>query len=136
MGQRLNIQWGDHAVTTIHSCLNMASVKLAAMLAEKYPNTRLHVHAIQNDFFGPGVTVTGLLTGRDIIAQCKGKLRSGRLLLPEDTLRAEGDLLLDDTTPADLAAALGAQVQVVPKGGDALLDAVLYGEDATDAEDE
>ena len=103
--------------------------KLGAELTQKFPNTRLHVHAIRNDFFGPGVTVTGLLTGRDILEQCKGKLRSGRLLLPEDTLRAEGDLMLDGTTPADLERALAVRVQVVPKGGGALLDAVLYGED-------
>ena len=106
--------------------------QLAQDLQAKFPNTRLWVHPIRNDFFGPGVTVTGLLTGQDIIAQLTGKMHSDRLLLPEDVLRSEGDVMLDDTTPADLEAALGVRVQVLPKGGSVLLDAILYGEESED----
>ncbi len=104
--------------------------KLAAALAEKLPGSALHVHEVKNNFFGPGVTVTGLLTGGDIVAQLKGRLRSGSLLLPRDTLRAEGDALLDDMRPEDIAKALGVRVQVAPLGAAGLLE-VLCSDDSS-----
>ncbi|MDL2294479.1 DUF512 domain-containing protein [Ruminococcaceae bacterium OttesenSCG-928-D13] len=104
--------------------------ELAGLLAEKFPGARVTVHTVENRFFGPGVTVAGLLTGGDIMEQLAGKLQSGRLLLVADMLRAEGDRLLDDTTPAEIGGALGAEVEVVPRGGEALLAALLgEGED-------
>ncbi len=99
--------------------------KLAAMLEEKFPQVSLTVHPIVNDFFGHGITVTGLLTGQDIIAQLKGKMHSGRLLLPAVLLRAEGDILLDDMTPEEIGEALDVTVEIVPTGGENLLYAAL-----------
>lgn len=99
--------------------------KLAAMLEEKFPTISLTVHPIVNDFFGHGITVTGLLTGQDIIAQLKGKMKSNRLLLPAVLLRAEGDILLDDMTPEEIGEALDVAVEIVPGGGENLLDAAL-----------
>jgi putative radical SAM enzyme (TIGR03279 family) len=101
--------------------------ELAAALKKKRPGAALYVHPVTNRFFGPHITVTGLLTGADIAAQLKGKLRSGRLLLSGDMLRAEGDLMLDGATPEWLAQQLGVRVRVVPRGGKQLLAAVLDG---------
>lgn len=99
--------------------------ELASLLEKAAPHARLHVHTVKNDFFGHGITVSGLLTGKDIIAQLSGKLRSGTLLLPSLLLRSEGDLLLDDTTPEDISKALGVEVRVSGFGGDDLLNAIL-----------
>lgn len=99
--------------------------QLAALLEQKIPGAKLHVHEIRNDFFGTGVTVTGLLTGGDIMKQLQGRLQSKTLLLPASTLRAEGDIMLDGTTPEMIAQALGVCVEVVQPGGDNLLEAVL-----------
>lgn len=98
---------------------------LAARLEERFPEVKLHVHEVENHFFGPGVTVTGLLTGGDIIGQLRGKLQSRRLLLPYMTLRNEGDLLLDGTSPANLHEALGVEIIVSEPGGEALLETIL-----------
>ncbi len=98
--------------------------RLASLLEQKNIGITLNVQEIRNDFFGHGVTVTGLLTGRDIIAQLKGRMKSGRLLLPKDVLRAEGDILLDDVSPEDIAAALGVEVKVLDEGAQALLCAL------------
>lgn len=108
-------------------------LQLDAMLQTVCPGARLHVHAVRNEFFGHDITVTGLLTGRDIMAQLAGRLQTGRLLLPARTLRAEGDLLLDDTTPEQVAEHLGAEVIVPGEGGDALLAAILDEFDDWDA---
>lgn len=99
--------------------------ELAENLHQKYPHVTLHVHPIQNDFFGHGVTVTGLLTGQDIIAQLRGKTKSNLLLLPEVVLRSEGDVMLDETTPEEVAEALDMYIEIVPSGGENLLCAVL-----------
>jgi putative radical SAM enzyme (TIGR03279 family) len=98
----------------------LAAPLITDMMAElhrQYPAVTPHVHPIQNDFFGGNVSVAGLVTGRDIVAQCKGKLQSGRLGIPEVMLRDEKDRFLDDMTPAEVGEALGVQVELLPCGG-------------------
>ena len=42
-------------------------------MEEKYPNIRIHVYAVRNDFFGERITVSGLVTAQDIMAQLQEK---------------------------------------------------------------
>ncbi len=106
-----------------------ASYGLLCTLAEKCmkknPGLRLQVHCIKNEFFGGNVTVTGLVTGRDLLAQLEGKLISRRLLLPRVMLRAEKDLFLDDVHVDDVAKKLNVGVRVTESDGADLLDAML-----------
>lgn len=76
--------------------------------------TTLKVHAVANRFFGGQVSVTGLLTGRDLVEQLTGQLTGKLLLLPDVLLRDGEDVLLDDMRVADLERLLGIQVEVVP----------------------
>ena len=78
---------------------------------------QVNVHAIQNDYFGGNVSVAGLVTGTDIIRQCKGKLKSRLLGVPEVMLRDEGDRFLDDITVTQLGKELGCRVAVLPVDG-------------------
>lgn len=86
---------------------------LADRLCEQVPTLECHVYKIINDFFGHNITVAGLLTGKDLANQLKGKDLGNRLLIPRVTLRSEGDVFLDDTTPEWLAEQLGG-VEIVP----------------------
>ncbi len=81
------------------------------------------VTSIRNDFFGGNVSVAGLVTATDIIAQLGGFDDTGRLLIPCDMLRAEGDLFLDSISVDALSQKLGREVRVVNDGAD-LLDAL------------
>ena len=83
------------------------------------------VYKIINHFFGESVTVAGLLTGKDVAEQLAGHDLGDELLFPRVMLRADGDLFLDDTTPAWLSERLG--VPAKPSGGDApeLIHAIL-----------
>ncbi len=83
------------------------------------------VAAIQNDFFGHTIDVAGLITGRDLIAQLRGKDLGGRLLMPVNMLRHGGDVFLDDVHVSDVEAALGVPVTVVEQDGFDLLDAMM-----------
>ncbi len=102
--------------------------RLADMAMAKFSGLSVRVHCVKNHFFGGNVTVSGLLTGQDIIGQLQGQLTSQRLLLPANVLRSEGDLLLDDTTPHQLEQALQTAITFVPLDGNGLLQAMLGGE--------
>lgn len=91
------------------------------------PGVQATVQPIRNTFFGETVTVTGLLTGGDLLAQLKDA-DTDEILLCGNTLRAEGDLFLDDMPLSALRAALKPPVTVVPNDGASLLRA-LYGAD-------
>ncbi len=97
---------------------------LANQATEKYKNLKVEVIAIRNDFFGGHVTVSGLVTGGDIIAQLKGKDLGEELLIPENMLRAEGDLFLDNVSVGDVSDALSVKVTVTERGGDKLCEAM------------
>lgn len=93
--------------------------------AEEKLGVRGQVVAIENDFFGHTIDVAGLITGRDLIAQLKGRDLGERVLIPVNMLRHGGDVFLDDTTVPDVEKALGVPVTVVEQDGFDLLDAML-----------
>jgi putative radical SAM enzyme (TIGR03279 family) len=97
-----------------------------APLAERLTaieNVTVRVQAIRNDFFGESVTVAGLMTGEDILAQCRGEPLGDELLIPSVAVR--DGVFLDDVTLADLERELRVAVRVVPPRAEALVDAVL-----------
>ncbi|MGN0707434.1 MAG: DUF512 domain-containing protein [Faecalibacterium sp.] len=106
----------------------MAAPLITDMMQELqslYPMITVTVHTIQNNFFGGNVGVAGLVTGTDIIAQCKGKLSSGILGVPRVMLREEKDLFLDGISVDELAQQLGVKVEILPTGGGELVRAML-----------
>lgn len=86
---------------------------------------RIAVIPISNRFFGEHITVTGLVTGQDLIAQLQGRDLGEELLISSAMLRHDGDLFLDDTSVEDVARALGIKVTPVPNDGYAFLHALL-----------
>ncbi len=94
-------------------------------LEKAAPDIRVHCYEIRNDFFGERITVTGLLTGQDIIAQLKGKELGDTLLLPQNVLRAGEDYLLDDIHISDIERALGVKVRIIKNGGDEFIKSIL-----------
>lgn len=106
----------------------MASPLITAMMEElnrQYPMIHVTVHTIRNKFFGGNIGVAGLVTASDIIEQCKGKLSSATLGVPEVMLRSERDMFLDNVTLEELSEALGVKVEIVPAGGGDLARALL-----------
>ena len=97
---------------------------LADMVQDKFKNTKINVFAIENDFFGKTITVSGLLTGQDIEKQLKAvdkKLLGERLLLPANVLRAGEDVFLDDMHLSELTESLGIRIQIPQNTGESLL---------------
>jgi putative radical SAM enzyme (TIGR03279 family) len=97
--------------------------ELAGRFAPK--QIQIQVVPIRNDFFGQTVTVTGLITGRDLVSQLKAT-QTDRILICANMLRAEGDLFLDDMSLEEARQALPAPLHVIPNSGKAFYKA-LYG---------
>ena len=99
--------------------------RMADRLMERFPEVKIQVCPIRNDFFGERITVTGLLTGQDIIAQLKGRDLGEILYLPENILRSGERVLLDDITVEDLAGALQVKTDIVKSSGYDFVDAFI-----------
>ena len=90
---------------------------MALRLESIFPGLEINIYGIENEFFGRGITVSGLLTGKDIIAQLNGKELGECLYLPENVLRSGTDILLDDLTLGDISDALQVPVDIVKSSG-------------------
>ena len=89
-------------------------------------NIKGTVYPIINRFFGETITVSGLITGTDLIEQLRGKALGSRLLIPDNMLRAGERVFLDDVTVDQVEQALGVTVVPVPAdSGFDLADAIL-----------
>ena len=83
------------------------------------------VFAIENSFFGPDVTVSGLLTGGVLRDALEGKDLGERLLIPSCMLRYGEEVFLDDMTVTALSRSLGVPIRVVGPRGEDLCAAIF-----------
>ena len=99
--------------------------ELAKELEEELPDTRITVYDIRNDFFGEMITVAGLLTGQDIMAQLQDKDLGERLILPQCVLRSGEDVFLDDYRLCDLEKSLQVHIDIVKSSGWDFVEAIM-----------
>ena len=90
---------------------------LAKQVMNQYPYIQVQVNPIVNDFFGPMITVSGLITGQDLINQLKGKDLGQELLLPVNMLRSGERVFLDDQTVEDVEKECGVTIRIVENTG-------------------
>ena len=95
--------------------------KLCNQVMQHCPKWKIYVYAIHNDFFGKEITVSGLLTGQDIVKQLTGKELGSYLLLPENLLRNDTTMLLDDMEIEDIQKVLHIPIKITKNTGKALL---------------
>ena len=85
--------------------------KLSKCFTDCFPNIAIDIHVIENEFYGPGVTVSGLITGRDIVnklsGQCGGLMA---LFIPENAFRAGTEDMLCGADISGLSKTLGIKV--------------------------
>ena len=101
--------------------------RLAELLREKFPGVHTEVYEIRNDFFGETITVSGLITGQDLIKQLAGKDLGERLLIPCNMLRQGEEVFLDDVTVTEAERILGVPIIVTDPEGSSLLRGILDG---------
>ncbi len=115
--RRVSVCTGVAAYPTIRN--------MGARLSDAVEGLDIRVYEIVNHFFGESVTVAGLLTGRDMAEQLEGQDLGDALYIPENTLRADEAMFLDDMTPDELSARLGVPVRVGKNDGAAFVREML-----------
>ena len=123
---------------TLDRTLTIATGKLtgptirgfAEQLMHAFPRLHIHVYDIRNDFFGETITVSGLVTGQDLIRQLKerkeaGEDLGGALHIPSNMLRVGEQVFLDDVTVQDVERELNMRVVPVEPGGNEFIQAIL-----------
>lgn len=100
--------------------------ELTSLACKKISGLRVNVYAVVNRLFGESITVSGLITGGDIVYTLEGKETGTELIIPPNCLRAEGDMFLDDMTVEELSEKLGGiRITQNGPGGADLLSALL-----------
>lgn len=99
--------------------------EFADRLMAEFPWLKVHVYTILNDFYGHGITITGLLVGNDIINQLKGKNLGERLYLPENCVRSGDDIFLDDVHIPEVETALQCGISIVKSSGRDFVNCML-----------
>lgn len=92
--------------------------------ASRFPSLDGRVYAIENDFFGHDVNVSGLITGQDLVSRLRGKYLGQRLFISQNMLRRAELDFLDDMTLEEATEALGVPIFPVESDGFALWDAI------------
>ncbi len=127
--ERLRELSGDHRVKTVSIVtgkLAYPTIKeLAGAVTEKFPGIEIRVNCILNHFFGEQITVSGLLTGQDIISQLKGIDLGEELLLPSNMLKADENIFLDDISLEELEQTLQVTVNVIQSEGKDFVDKII-----------
>jgi len=99
--------------------------KLVHNVEGKFPGLEVQVIPVENKLFGRLITVSGLLTGKDILSTLKKYDLGSRVLIPRNALRADDSVLLDDMDLCDLSRALDVSVKAVDTTGSSFLKALV-----------
>lgn len=99
--------------------------RMAERMMQRFDGLLIHVYDITNNFFGERITVSGLLTGQDIIGQLQGKKLGKRVLLPQNVLRSGEDYFLDDITITEMEKALQVKVDIVKSSGREFVNTIM-----------
>lgn len=129
----------------ISRCVTIATGRLAYptlkgfadTITARFPNIQVQVVAIRNDFFGETITVSGLITGQDLLAQLAEWKESAvshkqqdsplgeAVLIPCNMLRSGEQVFLDDMTVSEISEKLGVELKATECEGSHLLEAIL-----------
>lgn len=119
---------GDRSVSIATGVLAAPLMEeLSEMVTEKFPQVKIKVYTVKNNFFGETVTVSGLVTGGDLIEQLlpHKALLGERLYIPKNMLKADEDIFLDNITLEEVSEKLGVPVIPVSDEGYELIDDIL-----------
>ncbi|MEG1608421.1 MAG: DUF512 domain-containing protein, partial [Clostridia bacterium] len=122
IGEKKTANSSEVTIATGFSSYDFIS-RHANLVANNF-SVKVNVFKIENKHFGSSITVTGLLTGRDIISQLKGKVR-GRLLLARCMLRENTETFLDDITVSDVEKELDCVVTICDNDGEEFIKNIL-----------
>jgi putative radical SAM enzyme (TIGR03279 family) len=100
---------------------------IADRISKANSKIKLYVHKIINEFFGHKITVSGLITGVDIIKQLKGKIENKNLIIPDNMIKFNEDVFLDNLKIEDVERELKSKITVSKVDGKEFMKIILGG---------
>lgn len=95
------------------------------LIENKFEGLKINVYQIENNYFGPLITVSGLITGIDIFNQLKHKELGSYLILVSSMLKYDEDVFLDNMKLKDLENKLGTKIVIANNNGKDFIDSIL-----------
>ena len=112
-------------VTVVTGVASYPLIKgLSDMLTKLIPKLKINVIKVINHFFGESITVSGLLTGRDIYEALSGKALGDELFVPANALRYPEEDFLCGMKLTELSEKLGVKASGAGDDGFEFLEAV------------
>lgn len=118
--RRGQIRWSHGKATFVCGTLIAPVLQPLAMELANLTGADIEVVAVSNQFFGPTVTVSGLLVAKDVIRALRGRAVGDLIVLPASMFDASGQVTLDDYQQKDIAEALGVRVTIADRLSDVL----------------
>lgn len=101
--------------------------RIAGMITDAIGNLEIQVYKIRNDFFGETITVSGLITGQDLIKNLKNEDLGDFLLIPRAMLKADEEIFLDDVSLVELEEFLDMDVIPCENDGKKFIRNIIKG---------
>lgn len=120
-----NITLNEHITMATGEAAFPLISHLARLACDKFSGLKIEIVKIHNDFFGRSINVAGLITGKDLTEQLKGRDLGTRVIIPSSMLSAENDVFLDDLSLDEAQNILGVPIIPVNNDGTELLSAML-----------
>ncbi|MEG1621358.1 MAG: DUF512 domain-containing protein, partial [Oscillospiraceae bacterium] len=103
--------------------------KYAEKAMSIFPNLKVKVYEIVNDYFGNNITVAGLVTGTDLINKLSEKDLGEELIIPSVMLKYHENMFLDSITIEEVSTKIKTKIKVIEPDGFELLGAMLDDEE-------
>jgi NifB/MoaA-like Fe-S oxidoreductase len=108
---KLPARIASRTVTIVTGVSFGAILKGVLQRLKKVKGASIRLVTVKNRFFGPSVTVAGLLTGQDIVKALRGRDPGALVVVPAHAVKEDEDVFLDNMTLAHLERALGTPVR-------------------------
>ncbi|XZO04621.1 MAG: TIGR03279 family radical SAM protein [Microcoleus sp.] len=107
--QPLQVNSARKLIWVVGNAVEKAFEPIAHQL-NQIPGLEVKMVALCSDYWGQKITVTGLLTGQDLLAALQGKDLGDGILLPSVMLKQGEPRFLDDMTVLELASVLKTEI--------------------------
>lgn len=97
----------------------------ASEIQKKFPSVSVKVYAVENNFFGKDVTVSGLVCGKDVLEQLGKEKLPEHMLMPEVMFRQGTETMLDDVEKSMLEEKLNVKIEKIKTDGFSTVNAIL-----------
>ena len=102
-------------------------LEISKLIMSKCINLEIRVITIKNKFFGETITVSGLITGSDLVEQLSNLDDYDYVLIPDSMLKNGEDIFLDNISLVKATEILNKKIYAAPVDGNKLIDIIEYG---------